>query len=136
MLASGKQSVVGASTRDVQKVVSVFLLFFGSKIFCSSGDENGPSSSSCESWFFERCYTPGVEIVFSGSYLVFGLTSSIGGGLVLACVSVLAYFLVRGALRMKVNLVVGLVFRPLIKISGQTRFCIVFEDAPKLLQHV
>jgi hypothetical protein len=70
---------------------------------CAEGDENGPSSSACDSWYFEKCYEPGMEVIFSGSTVVLGLTSTIGGGLVFACVSVLVYFLVRALLRWKAS---------------------------------
>ena len=40
-------------------------------------------------------------MVFSGSALVLGLTASIGGGLMIACVSVLIYFVVRALMRWK-----------------------------------
>ncbi len=66
---------------------------------CFEGSVEGPASSSCDAWFFETCYNPGVVISFSGTSVIFGLTATIGGGLVFACVSVLFFFVRRLYLR-------------------------------------
>ncbi len=66
---------------------------------CFEGTPSGPDSSSCPNWFFETCYAPAVIVDFTGTSVVFGLTATIGGGLMLACVSVLIFFLRRLCLR-------------------------------------
>ena len=66
---------------------------------CAEGGEEGPAQGGCGEWYFEACFAPSVEIRFAAPNVMLGLTATIGGGLVLACLAALFVFIRRQVLQ-------------------------------------